>query len=91
MFTNANVCHCATGNACYYPIMSNTTHGAKSLSLVQVGRGPKGAYRTTAGEFLDQDEASLRYTDALAVVLGMHSDCDNRGGACAACRQGGAR
>lgn len=29
--------------------------------------------------------------DALAVVLGMHPDCDNRGGACAACRQGGAR
>jgi hypothetical protein len=28
--------------------------------LVQVGRGPKGAYRTV-GEFLDQDEASLRY------------------------------
>ena len=29
--------------------------------------------------------------DALAVALGMHADCDNRGGACPACRQGGAR
>ena len=29
--------------------------------------------------------------DALATVLGMHADCDTRGGACVACRQRGAR
>ena len=39
------------------------------------------------------DRAAFRRggTDLLVEEVGMHPDCDNRGGACVACRQGGAR